>query len=183
MSFGRAKWFFTNYDIITLLTNSNTYTHTNTSEQITYQILVKDLKTSAIRSSCRSVYHFQFPPVFSMLLIYSALSEKRWPENRMLLNKCMIMYRTLLPSPVLSTTGFCFGFGSSPSFFLELFLHWSPVAYWALPTWGVHLSVSYLFASSYCSWGSQGKNTEVVCHSLLQWTTFCHEKIPHIQGQ
>ena len=25
---------------------------------------------------------------------------------------------------------------------------------------------------SYCSWGSQGKNTEVVCHSLLQWTTF-----------
>ena len=30
-------------------------------------------------------------------------------------------------------------------------------------TWGVHLSVSYLFAFSYCSWGSQGKNTEVVC--------------------
>ena len=42
-----------------------------------------------------------------------------------------------------------------------------------LLTWGVHLSVSYLFAFSYCSWGSQGKNTEVVCHSLLQWTTFC----------
>ena len=30
-----------------------------------------------------------------------------------------------------------------------------------LLTWGVHLSVSYLFAFSYCSWGSQGKNTEV----------------------
>ena len=29
-----------------------------------------------------------------------------------------------------------------------------------LPTWGVHLSVSYLFAFSYCSWGSRGKNTE-----------------------
>ena len=28
-------------------------------------------------------------------------------------------------------------------------------------------------AFSYCSWGSQGKNTEVVCHSLFQWTTFC----------
>ena len=27
-----------------------------------------------------------------------------------------------------------------------------------LPTWGVHLSVSYLSAFSYCSWGSQGKN-------------------------
>ena len=24
-----------------------------------------------------------------------------------------------------------------------------------------------------CSWGSQGKNTEVVCHSFLQWTMFC----------
>ena len=26
---------------------------------------------------------------------------------------------------------------------------------------------------SYCSWGSQGKNTKVACHSLLHWTTFC----------
>ena len=34
-------------------------------------------------------------------------------------------------------------------------------------------SVSYLFAFSYCSWGSQGKNTEVVYHSLVHWTTFC----------
>ena len=42
-----------------------------------------------------------------------------------------------------------------------------------VPTWGVNLSVSYLFAFSYCSWGSQGKNTEVICHSLLQWITFC----------
>ena len=40
-------------------------------------------------------------------------------------------------------------------------------------TQGVPLSVSYHFAFSYCSWGSQGKNTEVVCHSLLQWTTYC----------
>ena len=35
-------------------------------------------------------------------------------------------------------------------------------------TWGVHHSVSYIFIFSCCSWGSQGKNTEVVCHSLLQ---------------
>ena len=35
------------------------------------------------------------------------------------------------------------------------------------------LSVYYLFAFSYCSLGFQGKNTEVVCQSLLQWTTFC----------
>ena len=32
--------------------------------------------------------------------------------------------------------------------------------------WGVPLSESYNFAFSYCSWGSQGKNNEVVCHLL-----------------
>ena len=44
---------------------------------------------------------------------------------------CSLLHRTLLLSPVTSTTGYCFCFGSIPSFFLELFLHWSPVAYWA----------------------------------------------------
>ena len=39
-------------------------------------------------------------------------------------------------------------------------------------TWGVHLSVSYLFAFSYCSWGFQGKNTEVVCHSFSSGPRF-----------
>ena len=38
--------------------------------------------------------------------------------------------------------------------------------------------MSYLFAFSYCSWDSQGKNTEVVCQSLLQWTTFCQNSPP-----
>ena len=44
---------------------------------------------------------------------------------------CSLQHRTLLLSPVTPTTGYCFCFGSIPSFFLELFLHWSPVAYWA----------------------------------------------------
>ena len=44
---------------------------------------------------------------------------------------CSLQHRTLLLSPVTSTPGNCFCFGSIPSFFLELFLHWSPVAYWA----------------------------------------------------
>ena len=44
---------------------------------------------------------------------------------------CSLQHQTLLPSPVTSTTGCCFCFGSISSFFLELFLHWSPVAYWA----------------------------------------------------
>ena len=44
---------------------------------------------------------------------------------------CSLKHQTLLLSPVPPTTGYCFCFGSIPSFFLELFLHWSPVAYWA----------------------------------------------------
>ena len=44
---------------------------------------------------------------------------------------CSLQHGTLLLSPVTSTTGYCSCFGSIPSFFLELFLHWSPVAYWA----------------------------------------------------
>ena len=152
---------------------------------------------------------------------------------------CSLQHWTLLPLLVTSTIGCCFCLGSFSSFFLELFLHWFPEAYWAptdlgfpggsdgkasacnvgdpgsiprsgrspgegngIPlqhsclenpmdggawqatvygvakswtwlsdftsqTWGVHLSVSYLFAFSYCSWGSQGKTTKVVCNSLL----------------
>ena len=41
-----------------------------------------------------------------------------------------------------------------------------------LQTWGAYLPLLYLFDFSYCSWDSWGKNTEVVFHSLLQWTTF-----------
>ena len=44
---------------------------------------------------------------------------------------CSLQHQTLLLSPVTSTTGYCFCFGSIPSFFLELFLRWSPGAYWA----------------------------------------------------
>ena len=44
---------------------------------------------------------------------------------------CSLQHWTLLLSPVTSTTGYYLWFGSIPSFFLELFLHWSPVAYWA----------------------------------------------------
>ena len=66
----------------------------------------------------------------------------------------------------------------SLSFFLELFFHSSPVAYWAPTDMGVHLSVFYLFTFPYCSRGSQGKNAEVVCHFLLQWTLFCQNSPP-----
>ena len=42
-----------------------------------------------------------------------------------------LQHQTLLLSPVTATAGYSFCFGSIRSFFLELFLHWSSVAYWA----------------------------------------------------
>ena len=71
-----------------------------------------------------------------------------------------------------------FLFWLHPFILSGVFFQWSPVACCAPTDWGVHLSVSYHFAFSYCLWGSQGKNTEVVCHSLLQWTTFCQTSPP-----
>ena len=43
---------------------------------------------------------------------------------------CSLHHQTLLPSPVTSTTGCCFCFHCISSFFLELFLHSSPVTCW-----------------------------------------------------
>ena len=85
---------------------------------------------------------------------------------------CSSQRPSLLPSPITSTAGRSFLFGSVSSFFLELFLHSSPVACWAPTDLGRSSFNVCLFAFLYCSWGSQGKNTEVVCHSLLQWTMF-----------
>ena len=59
---------------------------------------------------------------------------------------CSLQHQTLLPSPVTSTTGCCFYFGFISPFFLELFLYWSPVAYWA-PT---VLESSSLSVLSFC---------------------------------
>ena len=44
---------------------------------------------------------------------------------------CSLLHQILLLSPVTSTAGYCFCFGSIPSFFLELFLYCFPVAHWA----------------------------------------------------
>ena len=46
------------------------------------------------------------------------------------LQYCCLQHWTLLASLVTSTTGCCFSFVSVSSFFLDLFLCWSPVAYW-----------------------------------------------------
>ena len=91
---------------------------------------------------------------------------------------CSLQHRTLLPAPVTSTTGYCFCFGSVPLFFLELFLHWSPVAYWA-PT---NLGKSSFSVLSFCLFilfmGFSRQEYWMVCHSLLQWIAFCQTSPP-----
>ena len=52
-------------------------------------------------------------------------------------------------------------------------LHSSPGAYSTPSAWRAHLLVSYLFAFLYSSCCSYGKNIGVICHSFLQWITFC----------
>ena len=59
---------------------------------------------------------------------------------------CSLQPRTLLPSPVTSTNECYICYGSVSSFFLELFLYWSLVAYWA-PT---NLGSSSLNVLSFC---------------------------------
>ena len=60
----------------------------------------------------------------------------------------------------------------------ELFLHWSPVAYWAPTTLGSSSFSVLSFCLFILFMGFSGKNAEVVCHSLLQWTMFCQNSPP-----
>ena len=64
----------------------------------------------------------------SMMGLTEFLSSILWCPN--LTSLSWWRRRTSLKT-VTFATGCCFCFGSIPLFFLELFLHWSPVAYWA----------------------------------------------------
>ena len=94
------------------------------------------------------------------------------------MQNCSLQHWTLPLSPIISTTRYCFCFGAIPSFFLELFLHWSPVAYWAL----TDLGSSSFSILSFClfipfMWFSR-QEYWVGCHSFLQWTTFFQTSPP-----
>ena len=86
---------------------------------------------------------------------------------------CSLQHQTLLPSPVTSTTGCYVCFGSISSFFLELFLHWSPVAYWACTDLGSSsFSVlSFCLFILFMGFSRQGYWSGSPFPSL--WTTFC----------
>ena len=80
---------------------------------------------------------------------------------------CSLQHRALLPSSVTSTAGCVFALALSFRSFWTYFSTLFQQHIGHLTIWGVHLSVPYLFAFLCYSWASQGKNTEVVCHSLL----------------
>ena len=88
---------------------------------------------------------------------------------------CSLQHWTLLPSRHIHNWAWFFALALSLHSLWSYFSTFLQEHIRYLPTWGVHLSVSYLFDFSYSSWGSQGKNTEVVCHSFLHWTTFCQK--------
>ena len=69
-----------------------------------------------------------------------------WTLHSRLLHNIALHSIRLLPSLLLSTTEHCFCFGSISSFFLELFFHSSPLAYWA----STYLGSSSFIVISFC---------------------------------
>ena len=101
--------------------------------------------------------HFSLliPKMSMFILAISCLTTSNLPwcmdlTSQVPLQYCSLQHWTLLPSPVTSTNGHLFCLGSISSFFLSYF---STLLQWYighLPTWGVHLSVSFLFAFPSC---------------------------------
>ena len=119
--------------------------------------------------------------MLKFILTISGLTTSSLPWFRDLtfqvpMQYCSLQHKILLSSPDTSTTEHHFHFGPAASFFLGLLgvlLHSCPVAYRTPSDQGTHFSVSYLFVILCSSWVSPGKYSGVVCHSLLQWITFC----------
>ena len=77
--------------------------------------------------------------MFTLAISYLTTSNLPWFLDlpfQVPMQYCSLQHQTLLLSPVTSTIRYCFCFGCIPSFFLELFLHWPPVAYWTLTDLG-----------------------------------------------
>ena len=78
----------------------------------------------------------QFPKMLMFALAISSLtttSKLAWFMDltfQVPMQYCSLQHQTWLSSAITSTTRCCFCFGSVSSFFLELFLHSFPVAYW-----------------------------------------------------
>ena len=72
--------------------------------------------------------------MFTLAISCSTTSNLLWFMDltfQVPMQYCSLQHQTVLSPTVTSTAGCCFCFGSASSFLLELFLHSSPVAYWA----------------------------------------------------
>jgi len=97
---------------------------------------VVDIMVIELNSPIPVHFSLLIPKMSTFTLAFSFLTTSNLPwfmdlTFQVPMQYCPLQHRTLLPSPVTSTNVCCFCFRSVSSFFLELFLHWSPLAYWA----------------------------------------------------
>ena len=121
------------------------------------------------------------PKILTFTLAISCLTTFSLPwfmdlTFQVLMQHCSLQHWTSLSPPDTFTTEHHSHFGQAASFFLKLLV----IAVWSSPT--VYWTPSNLRGSpssviAFClfirSWGSCVSNTSVVCHPLLQGTTFC----------
>ena len=122
--------------------------------------------------------------IFTLAISFLTTSNLPWFMDltfQIPIQYCSLQHQTLLPSPVTTTTRCCFCFGFISSFFLELFLYWSPVAYWT-PT---NLGSSIFSVLSFClfilfmgfsrqEYWSDLRFPSPVDHILLELSTMTH---------
>ena len=99
---------------------------------------VVDLRSSELNSLIPVHFSSVIPKMSTFTLAISCMTTSNLPwfiylTFQVPMQYCSLQHQTSLPSPVTSTAERCFHFGSVCLFFLELFLHWSPVTYW-VPT-------------------------------------------------
>ena len=112
--------------------------------------------------------------MFTLAISYLTTSNLPWfmaLTFQVPMQYCSLQHWTLIPSLVTPKTQCCFCFGSISSLFLELFLYWSPAAYWEPTNLG---SSSFRVLSFFHFHTVHGvlKARTMVCHFLFQWTTF-----------
>jgi len=120
-------------------------------------------------------------PMFTLAISCLTISDLPWFMDltfQVSMQYYSLQHWTLLLSPVTSTTGYCFCFGSIPSFFWELFLHLSPVAYSAPTNPGSSPFSILSFCLFILFMGFSRQEYWSVYHSLLHWTTFCQTSPP-----
>ena len=110
------------------------------------------------------------------------LQMTEWLNSTELMQYCCLQHWSLFPLPITSTTE-CFLFVCLFVLAQPLHSFWSYFSLFSSSILGTYRPEEFIFPCHiflpfYNSGGSQGKNTEVVCHSLLQWTTFCQDSPP-----